>query len=98
MKNVDRKNAELSDLIYNAVDEINYRYNMCIDAEGFFDPITSRFCTAAVGNNILVLDFPVVSTNESAIVSFAVDEGVLNTESITINNAFQLEINNKSFY
>ena len=98
MKNVNIKDAELSELIYNAVHEINCRYNTCIDAEGFFDPITSRFCTALLGGNVLVLDFPVASTIESAVVSFLVDGEVLNTESVAINNAFQLEVDHENGY
>lgn len=93
LDSINNSNKTLdSDLIHNAIHELNYKFNTCIDSNQFFDTVMSSFCTAIIDKNNLFLSFPVVATTKYAEVCFPVDETVLNTEEVVYNKAFELEI------
>mgnify|MGYP001406599723 CR=1 FL=1 len=80
------------DLIYNSIHELNTRFNVDIDPSHFFEEPMSDYCTAEVKDNKLKLIFPVAASAKYAEVVFDVEDSIINTNSLSYNNAFDLEI------
>lgn len=89
---INRHHSLPDNIIYTAVRGLNLKYKTRIDPEQFFDSITSKFCNAFLDEDVLSLSFPVVATNEYALVHFHTPNGVPNIESAKFNIAFEKEI------
>ena len=95
MHSLNKHGLVSDDLIYNAIHELNTKFNLEINPEHFFEVTVSDYCTAKVLNNKLTLIFPVVSASEYAEVVFEIDETVIDVESLIYNESFKLEIQTK---
>ena len=92
MDNLNRHKFVSDDLIYNAIHELNTKFNMELDPEHFFEMPTSDYCNAEVKDDKLTLIFPVVSSATYAEVFFDIDDTVIDVDSLKYNDSFKLEI------
>ena len=67
MDDLNRHKFVSDDLIYNAIHELNTRFNMDLDPEHFFEMPTSDYCNAEVSFDIdeTVIDVESLIYNDS---------------------------------